>query len=224
MAPAARRTAGPVALLIVDREAHAMRVPAALSIAGQAARSIPAPEARDTMVLVDLRMMVLVDLHILARVAHATTARVDLVILVREAWEIDVQMSAADSSRAMRPRARYVRLMIRHCMLFVGTLCLSLAVLAQPTQWKAIACTVDRPDFVQGTVLTIYFMDTGLVHFNGHQHTATVTSAEIKFCYPVKDGQFCYTVSRISGRFSGMGTAAAVVSGTCLPQSEQPKF
>jgi hypothetical protein len=52
---------------------------------------------------------------------------------------------------APRHHARYVRRMIRHCMLFAGIMCLSLAALAQQTQWKAIACTVERPDFARGS-------------------------------------------------------------------------
>jgi hypothetical protein len=108
--------------------------------------------------------------------------------------------------------------MIRLFALIAALLCLPLPAGAEDIQWKAIACTADSPDTLRGLILTFYFSDSGQVHFKGTQYPATITSAEIDFC--VSPGH-CYTISRISGRFSA---GAGVMSGACIPEGQKPKF
>ena len=97
---------------------------------------------------------------------------------------------------------------------------------AQSAEWKVIACTVENPDRLRGAVLTVYFSDSGRVNSNGTQRSATVTSAEIRFCNtpePGKDKGTCFNISQISGRFSA-ALETAVIAGTCVPGGDRPKF
>ena len=114
------------------------------------------------------------------------------------------------------------------CRLIVALLCLFLPTGALSDQWKAIACTVENPETMRGTVLTIYFSDAGQVRMKDTDYPATITSAEIDFCFPIGEGKSCYTISRISGRFSvlAVGGVVGVVkgSGSCVPEGQQPKF
>ena len=96
---------------------------------------------------------------------------------------------------------------------------------AQSVQWKAIACTAENPEVVRGNAVTIYFTESGQVHFEGTQYPATVNSAEIRFCFTYVTGrQGCYMISRISGRFTITMTGSGRINGSCTPQGQKPKF
>jgi hypothetical protein len=99
-------------------------------------------------------------------------------------------------------------------------------VTAQQLEWKVIACTVEGPQEFRGLVVTIYFSEKGLAHFNGTQYPATVTGAEIQFCIPDPNNQSkapgCYNISRLSARFS-FTLATTVLMGSCVP-GDKPKF
>jgi hypothetical protein len=119
--------------------------------------------------------------------------------------------------------------MTRPDLLKVALLCLPLPVCAQSPEWKAIACTVEEPALMRGEVLTFYFTESGQFRHHGDvPQTADITSAEIHYCYPVEDGQACFTISRISGRFSFLGMASKLgvhrMSGSCIPEGQKPKF
>jgi hypothetical protein len=108
----------------------------------------------------------------------------------------------------------------------IGTLlCWPLRTGAQSFEWKAIACTAENPEAVRGNAVTIYFTDTGQVHFEGTQYPATVNSAEIRFCFTYVTGrQGCYMISRISGRFTITMTGSGRINGSCTLESQKPKF
>jgi hypothetical protein len=112
--------------------------------------------------------------------------------------------------------------MIRLRVLAAALLCLPLPAGAQAVQWKAIACIVETPDFMRGVVLKFYFSDSGKVHIKGIEYPATITPAEISFCFSLSNGQTCYTISRITGRFSAI--ALGVMSGTCTSEGQHPNF
>jgi hypothetical protein len=122
---------------------------------------------------------------------------------------------------------------MRTYLLIATLLCLPLPAGAQEPLWKALACTIEHPHSQRGSVLTIYFAESGEVRFNGSQYPATVTSAEINYCLPIgPSGKVCYTVSRLSGRFSasaeigfqGILIGKTKFKGTCLPEGTKPKF
>jgi hypothetical protein len=122
--------------------------------------------------------------------------------------------------------------MIRIPWLIAALLCLPLPAGAQEPRWKALACTIEHPNSKRGNVLTIYFAESGQVRFIGSQYPATVTSAEINFCVPIgTSGKVCYTVSRLSGRFSAsaeIGFQSMIgmtkFNGSCIPEGAKPKF
>jgi hypothetical protein len=95
----------------------------------------------------------------------------------------------------------------------------------QSVEWKAIACTVDFDGGAQvilGHTETIYFKDSGRVHFRGAELPASVNDAEIQFCSGSEKGnQYCWAISRIMGRFSA---GPPPFSGICMTQGQQPKF
>jgi hypothetical protein len=97
---------------------------------------------------------------------------------------------------------------------------------AQSIEWKAIACTYERPDWLRGNILNFSFSDDGLVEFAGKQRDAMVTTFEIVFCLPSRSAPTdCYTISRVSGRFEHNKRGAIdAMNGTCLPASQKPKF
>lgn len=119
--------------------------------------------------------------------------------------------------------------MLRMFVLFVAMLTLSVSTGAQSVEWKAIACTAERPEMAAGLVYTFYFTEGGQVHFGGQQYQATVSTAEITFCREAdpqrKLSRTCYTISRISGQFSSYAAGAGLISaGRCVAQSDRPKF
>jgi hypothetical protein len=116
--------------------------------------------------------------------------------------------------------------MIRTRWLIPALLCVPLPAGAQAPEWKAIACTVENPESARGDVLTIYFLESGQVHFRGRQRPASVNTAEIHFCYLTDNAkQGCYTISRISGRFTfAISGSSASVNGGCIPEGTKPKF
>jgi hypothetical protein len=116
--------------------------------------------------------------------------------------------------------------MLRARLLLALILMLSVRAGAQSIEWKAIACTIERPESLQGRVLTIYFTEDGHVRFADKEYEAKVNRDEIEFCFPNIENSFtCYTISRISGRFSTFTNLVPykTSSGACL-QSQQPKF
>jgi hypothetical protein len=115
--------------------------------------------------------------------------------------------------------------MITLRVLIATLLCWSLRAGAQSIEWKAIACTAESPEVVRGNAVTIYFADSGQVHFEGTQYPATVNSAEIRFCFTYVTGrQGCYMISRISGRFTITMTGSGKINGSCTPEGQKPKF
>ena len=128
-------------------------------------------------------------------------------------------------SLAAQRRPRYCQRMIRVRALIAALLCLPLPVGAQSVQWKVIACTAETPEVVRGNAETIYFTDSGQVHFEGTQYPATVNSAEIRFCFTYVTGrQGCYMISRLSGRFTITMTGSGRINGSCTPEDQKPKF
>jgi hypothetical protein len=126
---------------------------------------------------------------------------------------------------AAQRRPRYCQRMIRLRTLIAVLLCLPLSAGAQSVQWKAIACTAENPDVVRGNAVTIYFTESGQVHFEGTQYPATVNSAEISFCFTYVTGrQGCYMISRISGRFTITMTGSGRINGNCTRDDQKPKF
>lgn len=94
-------------------------------------------------------------------------------------------------------------------------------VQGQQAEWKAIACTVEAPVFMRGMVLTIYYAEGGLVHYNGSQYSATVSSAEINFCLKGDEkGRTCFRISRLSGRFSALLTTEQMI-GSCVSGAQK---
>lgn len=90
---------------------------------------------------------------------------------------------------------------------------------AQRSNWKLIACTVDQSDSLKGAVLTFYFDEAGLVQLNAKQYQAKVTAAEISFCHDSEQKmKVCYNISRVSGRFHvySPGTTYSHVAGSCV--------
>jgi hypothetical protein len=115
--------------------------------------------------------------------------------------------------------------MIRQRALIVVLLWLPLTAGAQSVQWKAIACTAENPEVVRGNAVTIYFTESGQVHFEGTQYPAAVNSAEIRFCFTNIIGRMgCYMISRISGRFTITMTGSGRINGSCTPEGQTPKF
>ena len=55
--------------------------------------------------------------------------------------------------------------MIRPRAFIAALLCLPLPAGAQSIEWKAIACTAENPEVVRGNAVTIYFADSGQLHF-----------------------------------------------------------
>lgn len=47
--------------------------------------------------------------------------------------------------------------------------------------WKVLACTAETPNFMAGTIATIYFSENGFVFFGGEKIIARVSPAEIMF-------------------------------------------
>ena len=126
---------------------------------------------------------------------------------------------------AAQRRPRYCQRMIHLRTLIAVLLCLPLSAGAQTVQWKAIACTAENPEVVRGNAVTIYFTESGQVHFEGTQYPATVNSAEISFCFTYVTGrQGCYMISRISGRFTITMTGSGRINGSCTPEGQKPKF
>src|SRR6516165_8346440 len=111
-------------------------------------------------------------------------------------------------------------------MLIATLLCWPLRAGAQSIEWKAIACTAENPEVVRGNAVTIYFTDSGQVHFEGTQYPATVTNAEISFCFKNANSRLgCYMISRISGRFTITMTAGSGrINGSCTLEGQTPKF
>jgi hypothetical protein len=122
--------------------------------------------------------------------------------------------------------------MIRSRVLIAAFLCLPLLASAQSIPMKAIACTVENPEFVRGDVKTIYFSEpaakasSAQVLFQGELHKATVTFAEISFCHTSGQYRTCYNVSRIAGRFTATvsGSSPYQLFGICLPEGSKPQF
>jgi hypothetical protein len=84
---------------------------------------------------------------------------------------------------------------------------------------------------MRGEILTVYFTESGFVRHGNAQQAATVTSAEIHYCWDSDSKQgksmACCTISRISGRFSLVITGTTVMtraSGSCMAESQKPKF
>jgi hypothetical protein len=126
---------------------------------------------------------------------------------------------------AAQRRPRYCQRMIHLRTLIAVLLCLPLSAGAQTVQWKAIACTAENPEVVRGNAVTIYFTESGQVHFEGTQYPATVNSAEISFCFTYVTGrQGCYMISRISGRFTITMTGSGRINGNCTREDQKPKF
>ena len=96
---------------------------------------------------------------------------------------------------------------------------------AQSVQWKAIACTAENPEVVRGNAVTVYFTESRQVHFEGTQYPATVTRAEISFCFRNANSRLgCYMISRISGRFTITMTGSGKINSSCTPEGQKPKF
>jgi hypothetical protein len=116
--------------------------------------------------------------------------------------------------------------MIRSWQLIAALLCLPFPASTQSVEWKAIACTAENPEVVRGNTVTIYFTDSGQVHFEGTQYPATVTRAEISFCFRNANSRLgCYMISRISGRFTITMTAGSGrINGSCTLEGQTPKF
>ena len=126
---------------------------------------------------------------------------------------------------AAQRRPRYCQRMIHLRTLIAVLLCLPLSAGAQTVQWKAIACTAENPEVVRGNAVTVYFTESGQVHFEGTQYPATVNSAEISFCFTYVTGrQGCYMISRISGRFTITMTGSGRINGNCTREDQKPKF
>src|SRR3979409_2241359 len=89
-------------------------------------------------------------------------------------------------------------------LLCTALLCGSLSAIAQSPEWKAVSCTVEAPESMQGEVLTFYFTETGQVRYRDALHRGTVTSPEVHFCWSIEStegkppGRSCFTISRIS--------------------------
>jgi hypothetical protein len=123
------------------------------------------------------------------------------------------------------PGTRACERMIILRALIATLLCWPLRAGAQSIEWKAIACTAENPEVVRGNAVTIYFTDSGQVHFEGTQYPAAVNSAEIRFCFTYVTGrQGCYMISRISGRFTITMTGSGKINGSCTPEGQKPKF
>ena len=126
---------------------------------------------------------------------------------------------------AVQRRPRYCQRMIYLRAIIAALLWLPLPAGAQSVQWKAIACTAENPEVVRGNAVTIYFTESGQVHFEGTQYPAAVNSAEIRFCFTYVTGrQGCYVISRISGRFTITMTGSGRINGNCTREDQKPKF
>ena len=86
--------------------------------------------------------------------------------------------------------------------------------------WSVLACTFDRPDFLSGTVVTVYFREAPQprVHYRGAEVDAMINTAEIRF----SNGSTDWTISRITGGFS-LNLKDTTAAGSCV-RGSPPKF
>lgn len=86
--------------------------------------------------------------------------------------------------------------------------------------WNVLACTFDRPEFLSGTVVAVYFREAPAprVHYRGAELDAFINVAEIRF----SNGTVNWTISRITGGFS-LDLKDSTASGNCV-KGTPPKF
>jgi hypothetical protein len=94
----------------------------------------------------------------------------------------------------------------------------------QSPEWKELYCTPESPDYLRGSVIPVYFSETGQVSLFRKHYPATVTGDQIYFCYhPLDDVQACYDISRNTGEFS-FSNPSGKVTGTCYAEAEGPEY